>query len=226
MGGRQDRRPPVVVDNTFLGPFLQSPLDEGADLTLMSLTKYAGGHSDLLGGSVSGSAERIGELKRLRTLLGSPLDPQSAWLTSRSLETMHLRTDRAAANAAAVAAFLSDHPKVRDVTYLGFLPPGRPARAVYERQCAGAGSTFSFRIRGGEREAFAMLDRLRVLRMAVSLGGTETLICHSATTTHYAVPRPLREEVGVDDSSLRISVGVEHASDLIADLARALEAVP
>jgi cystathionine gamma-synthase/methionine-gamma-lyase len=226
MGGRQDRRPPVVVDNTFLGPFLQSPLDEGADLTLMSLTKYAGGHSDLLGGSVSGSAERIGELKRLRTLLGSPLDPQSAWLTSRSLETMHLRTDRAAANAAAVAAFLRDHPKVRDVTYLGFLPPGRPARAVYERQCAGAGSTFSFRIRGGEREAFAMLDRLRVLRMAVSLGGTETLICHSATTTHYAVPRPLREEVGVDDSSLRISVGVEHASDLIADLARALEAVP
>lgn len=223
---RQGRRPLVVVDNTFLGPFGQSPLEQGADLSVMSLTKYAGGHSDLLGGVVSGSAERVGAIKRLRTLLGSPLDPQTSWLVLRSLETLHLRTERAGANAATVATVLRGHPKVEGVTYLGFLPPGTPARAVFDRQCAGAGSTFSFRIRGGEREAFAMLDRLRVLRMAVSLGGTETLICHSATTTHYATPRALREEVGVDDSSLRVSIGIEHAGDLIADLSQALDAIP
>ena len=222
----QGRRPVVVVDNTFLGPFLQAPLEHGADLTVMSLTKYAGGHSDLIGGVASGSRDQVGALKRLRTALGSHLDPQTCWLVLRSLETLHLRTARAAANAAAVAGFLRGHPRVRDVTYLGFLEPGSPARAVYDRQCAGAGSTFSFKVRGGEQDAFAMLDRLRVLRMAVSLGGTETLICHSATTTHYAVPKAVRDEVGVDDSSLRISVGIEHPGDLIADLAQALEAIP
>lgn len=226
IGRAQGHRPPVVVDNTFLGPFQQNPLRHGADLCVTSLTKYAGGHSDLLGGSISGDSAMIGRLKQLRTLLGTHLNPHDCWMLLRSLETMHLRTERAGRNATAIAAFLRDHPKVASVTYLGFIAnEGGPGAAAFARQCRGAGSTFSFRIRGGEAAAFRMLDRLQVIRMAVSLGGTETLICHSATTTHFAVPRERREAMGVDDSTLRISVGVEHEADLIADLDRAMEAV-
>lgn len=226
IGRAQGHRPPVVVDNTFLGPFQQNPLRHGADLCVTSLTKYAGGHSDLLGGGISGDAAMIGRLKQLRTLLGTHLNPHDCWMLLRSLETMHLRTERAGRNATAIAAFLRDHPKVASVTYLGFIAnDGGPGAAAFARQCRGAGSTFSFRIRGGEAAAFRMLDRLQVIRMAVSLGGTETLICHSATTTHFAVPRERREAMGVDDSTLRISVGVEHEADLIADLDRAMEAV-
>jgi methionine-gamma-lyase len=219
------RRPLVTVDNTFLGPFLQTPLEHGADLCITSLTKYSGGHSDLLGGGVSGARETIGRLKKLRTVLGSHLDPHACWMLLRSFETLHLRTERACANARAVATFLREHRKVKAITYLGFIADGSPASTVFERQCADAGSTFSFSLHGGEAEAFAMLDRLRVIRNAVSLGGTETLICHSATTTHYAVPRERREAVGVDDATMRLSVGVEHVGDIIADLRQALEAV-
>lgn len=222
---RQGKRPVVVVDNTFLGPLQQSPLEQGADLCLTSLTKYAGGHSDLLAGCVSGRTELVGQLRKLRTTLGSHLDPYNCWLLLRSLETLPLRSERANANAARVASFLAGHPKVASVTYLGLLEEGQAGHALFKRQCAAAGSTFSFKIEGGEAEAFAFLDRLRVFRMAVSLGGTESLICHSASTTHYAVPRERREEVGVDESSLRISVGIEHIDDLIADLSEALEAI-
>ena len=225
IGRRQGRRPLVGVDNTFLGPFVQSPLAHGADLCMTSLTKYAGGHSDLLAGGVSGKADVIARLKMFRTLVGSTLDAHTSWLLLRSFETMHLRTERAAQNALAVATFLRDHPKVASVTYLGFLAAGTRARAAFERQCSGAGSTFSFRIRGGEAEAFRMLDALRVLQMAVSLGGTETLICHPATTTHYAVPKERREAAGIDDATMRLSVGIEHIDDLIADLGAALEEV-
>lgn len=225
VGARQDRRPLVSVDNTFLGPFVQSPLALGADLCITSLTKYCAGHSDLLAGGVSGKAAPIATLKAQRTFFGSHLDPFSSWLLLRSFETLPLRTERAASNARAVAECLRDHPKVASTNYLGFLPEGSPARAVMERQCRGAGSTFSFKIKGGEAEAFRMLNRLRVLRLAVSLGGTETLICHPATTTHYNVPVERRLAVGVDDSSLRLSVGLEHPDDLIADLRQALDAV-
>ncbi len=225
IGRSQGRWPLVCVDNTFLGPFMQNPLALGADLCMTSLTKYAGGHSDLLAGGVSGAKAPIARLKMVRTLFGSTLDAHSCWLLARSFETMHLRTERAAGNAAKIAALLRDHPKVGAVTYLGFTPPETAARAVFERQCRGAGSTFSFRIRGDEAAAFRLLDALKVMRLAVSLGGTETLICHPASTTHYAVPRERREEVGIDDATLRISVGIEHAEDLAADLLRALETV-
>lgn len=221
----QGRRPPIVVDNTFLGPLVSNPLRHGADLVMTSLTKYAAGHSDLLAGGLSGSAAMVRRLKQARTLFGNPLDAHSCWLLLRSLETLGLRTERAFANARAIAGFLKDHPKVRAVTWLGFLEPGTAARAAFDRQYRGTGSTFSFKITGDEAAAFRMLDRLRVLRMAVSLGGTETLICHSASTTHYAVPKARREAVGVDDSTLRISVGIENPDDLLADLDQALEAI-
>ena len=225
VGERTGRRPVVSVDNTLLGPFAQAPLRHGADLCMTSLTKYCAGHSDLLAGGVSGSAALVAPIKMLRTTLGNHLDPYTAWLLLRSFETAALRTERAYANARTVATFLRGHPKVKAVTYLGFLAEGSPARAVYDRQCRAAGSTFSFELNGGEAEAFRMLDALRVLRMAVSLGGSETLICHSATTTHYAVPRPLRLASGITDGVMRLSVGIEHVDDLIEDLAQALDKV-
>lgn len=226
VGARQaGRRPLVTVDNTFLGPFGQTPLAHGADLTITALTKYCGGHSDLLGGGVSGAKALVEPLKKLRMVLGSHLDPFSSWLLLRSLETLPLRTRRAVENASIVAGFLRDHPKVARITYLGFVPEGSPAHAALGRQAFAAGSTFSFDLKGGEAEAFRFLNRLRVLRLAVSLGGTETLICHPATTTHYATPRERREDVGIGDGTMRVSVGIEHPDDLLADLSQALEAV-
>jgi cystathionine gamma-synthase/methionine-gamma-lyase len=219
----QGFRPLVLVDNTFLGPLLQSPLALGADLTMVSLTKYCGGHSDLMAGSVSGSAELVAKLKALRTLSGNHLDPFSAWLLLRSFETLPLRTDRACRSARDVAEFLRSHPKVAGVTYLGFVDGA--ARAVFDRQCRGTGSTFSFHLHGGEAEAFRLLDALRLLRLAVSLGGSETLICNPATTTHYQVPRERREASGIFDGTLRVSMGLEAPADLIADLAQALGSV-
>ena len=221
---RQGFRPVVAVDNTFLGPFLQNPLALGADLCMTSLTKYAAGHSDLLAGAISGSAAMLSRLKLTRTLMGTALDAHTSWLVARSIETMALRTERAVVNARKIAAFLAAHPKVRWLSHLEHLPKGGAAEAVYHRQARGPGSTFSFKIAGGEAQAFAMLDALRIAKLAVSLGGTETLICHSASTTHYSVPVERRQALGVDDSSIRLSVGIEDADDLIADFEQALEA--
>jgi cystathionine gamma-synthase/methionine-gamma-lyase len=221
----QGFRPLLVVDNTFLGPLLQSPLALGADLCMTSLTKYCGGHSDLLAGGVSGRASLIGPLKALRTGLGNAMDAHTAWLLLRSLETLHLRTARACESALTIARHLSAHPKVEAVTFFGLAEPGSREHALLQRQCRGAGSTFSFRLRGGEAEAFRLLDGLRLLRLAVSLGGSETLICHPASTTHYPIPRERLAASGVSEATLRVSVGLEHAGDLIADLDQALERV-
>ena len=222
---RQGRRPVLAVDNTFLGPLLQAPLELGTDLVMTSLTKYAGGHGDLLAGGISGTKVLVDRLKQVRTLFGSHLDPFTDWLLARSIETMALRTERACSNAARIAQYLRDHPKVTGLTYLGLLPEESPERAVFEHQCKGAGSTFSFWVRGGEAQAFAMLDRLKLFKMAVSLGGTESLICHSASTTHCAVNAQHRMEMGIGESTVRVSVGIEHPEDLIADLAQALEGI-
>jgi cystathionine gamma-synthase/methionine-gamma-lyase len=219
---RQGARPLVCVDNTFLGPMLQNPLALGADLCMTSLTKYCGGHSDLLAGGVSGRAALIGPLRTLRTWLGNPMDAHTAWLLLRSLETLPLRTARACENALAVAGYLEAHPKVESVRFVGLARPGSREHALMGRQARGAGSTFSFRIKGGEAAAFRLLDALRLLRLAVSLGGSETLICHPASTTHYPIPRARLEEAGVTESTLRLSVGLEHPDDLIADLSQAL----
>jgi len=225
VGAKQGHRPLVVVDNTLLGPFAQRPIEHGVDLCMTSLTKYCGGHSDLLAGGVSGRKELIDHLRMQRTTWGNHLDPYTSWLVLRSLESVAVRTERAMQNARGVAEFLRDHPKVAGVTYLGFLEPGTRPRTVYDRQCKAAGSTFSFHLHGGEAEAFRMLDQLKLLKVAVSLGGSETLICHSASTTHYAVPPAQRLAGGITDGTIRLSVGLEHVDDLIGDLRQALEAV-
>lgn len=225
VAGVQGHRPLVVVDNTLLGPFAQRPIEHGVDLCMTSLTKYCGGHSDLLAGGVSGRKDLIDQLRMQRTTWGNHLDPYTSWLVLRSLESVAVRTERAMSNARSVAEFLRDHIKVVGVTYLGFLEEGSRPREVYNRQCKAAGSTFSFHLHGGEAEAFRMLDNLKLLKVAVSLGGSETLICHSASTTHYAVPPEQRLAGGITDGTMRLSVGLEHVDDLIADLAQALEAV-
>lgn len=140
------------------------------------------------------------------------------------METLSLRMSRAAENAATVAGYLATHPRVDSVNYLGFLTRDDPRYAVFQRQCESPGSTFSFSVKGGEAEAFRFLDALQVIKLAVSLGGTESLISHPASTTHSGVPRETRERLGVTDAMIRLSIGIEHPDDLIADLEQALAA--
>jgi len=218
-------RPPIAIDNTFLGPLWAKPLAQGADLSVYSLTKYAGGHSDLVAGGIVGSKALINQIQMLRNTIGTILDPNTAWMLLRSLETLELRMDRAGENAAKVCAFLKDHPKVETVGYLGFLEEGSRQADIYKRHCTGAGSTFSLYLKGGERESFAFLDALTIAHLAVSLGGTETLASAPAAMTHLSVPDERKQALGITDNLVRISIGVEDADDLIADFENALRAV-
>jgi methionine-gamma-lyase len=224
IGTAQGFRPIVACDNTLLGPVFQHPLAHGADVSIYSLTKYVGGHSDLIAGATLGSKATIGPIKALRGSVGTQLDPFSCWMLGRSLETLGLRMERANTNARLVAEFLHDHPRVAKVHHLAFLEEGSKAQAVYVRQCTGAGSTFSFDIKGGEKEAFAFLNALQIFKLAVSLGGTESLASHPAAMTHSGVPVEVRDRIGVLDTTIRLSVGIEHPDDLIADLVQALAA--
>ncbi len=224
IGAAQGFRPVLVCDNTLLGPVFQRPLAHGADLSVYSLTKYVGGHSDLIAGAALGARNVVEPIKALRGSVGTQLDPHSCWMLGRSLETLAIRMERANSNARIVAELLRDHPRVERVHYLGFLPAGSPARAVYERQCSGAGSTFSFDIKGGEKQAFAFLNALQIVKLAVSLGGTESLASHPAAMTHSGVPAEVRARIGVLDTTIRLSVGIEHPDDLVADLVQALGA--
>ena len=219
------RRPVVMVDNTFLGPLWQQPLKHGADVVIYSATKFIGGHSDTIAGAALGSAEVITPIRGLRTFLGTMASPWTGWLLMRSLETLKMRMTAAMKNARHVARFLNDHPKVERVHYLGDLSPEHPMFEVYQRQCLGPGSLIAFEVPGGEAEAFRVLNALRLVRLAVSLGGTESLAQHPASMTHADVPYDQRQQFGITDGMIRLSVGVEHYEDLIADLAQALEAV-
>jgi methionine-gamma-lyase len=221
-------KPPIAIDNTFLGPLWLQPLKHGADIVVYSLTKYAGGHSDLVAGGVLGSKEHINTIRMMRNTIGTICDPHTAWMLLRSLETLELRMSRAGENAVKVCEYLRTHPKVERVGYLGFLEstPGMERQAdIYRRHCTGAGSTFSLIIKGGEKEAFAFLDALKIAKLAVSLGGTETLASHPAAMTHLSVPDARKQALGITDNLVRISIGVEDADDLIADFEQALAAI-
>ena len=220
-------KPPIAIDNTFLGPLWAQPLKQGADIVVYSLTKYAGGHSDLVAGGVRGSKAHINTIRSKRNTIGTITDPHTAWMLLRSLETLELRMSRAGENAAKVCAWLRDQPQVERVGYLGFLEGGDDARQadIYRRHCIGAGSTFSLYLKGGEAEAFRFLDALRIAKLAVSLGGTETLASHPAGMTHLSVPDARKQALGITDNLVRISIGVEDADDLIADFSQALAAI-
>ncbi len=225
IGRRQGHRPLVVTDNTMLGPLYQNPLQCGADLNVYSLTKYVGGHSDLVAGGVTGRRAVVQPIRMLRGAMGTQLDPNSAWMLLRSMETLKLRMERANDNAQRVAEFLAGQPKVISVKHLGLLAAGDPRRTVFERQCQAAGSTFSFEVQGGEAGAFRFLDALQVIKLAVSLGGTESLASHPAAMTHSGVPAEVRDRLGISASMIRVSIGIEHPDDLIEDMRQALAQV-
>ncbi len=223
-----DDKPPIAIDNTFLGPVWLQPLKHGADIVVYSLTKYAGGHSDLVAGGLLGSKAHIDTIRSMRNTIGTITDPNTAWMLLRSLETLELRMNRAGENAVKVCGYLRGHPKVERVGYLGFLAdePGMERQAdIYKRHCIGAGSTFSLFLKGGEAESFAFLDALKIAKLAVSLGGTETLASHPASMTHLSVPDARKQALGITDSLVRISIGVEDPDDLIADFTQALDAI-
>jgi methionine-gamma-lyase len=217
--------PPIAIDNTFLGPLWAKPLAQGADVSVYSLTKYAGGHSDLVAGGLVGSKAVIDKVRLMRNTMGGICDPNTAWMLLRSLETLELRMNRAGENAARVCEMLRDHPKVERVGYLGFLEEGSRQADIFKRHCTGAGSTFSLYLKGGEKEAFAFLDALQIAHLAVSLGGTETLASHPAAMTHLSVPEERKQALGITDNLVRVSIGVEDPDDLVADFQNALRAV-
>ncbi|MCB0430815.1 MAG: cystathionine gamma-synthase family protein [Flavobacteriales bacterium] len=216
----------VAVDNTYMGPLWQHPLAHGADLVLYSATKYIGGHSDVIAGACLGNAELIGRVKTLRTFLGNMAGPWTGWLLLRSLETLKIRMETQAANARVIADFLGSHPLVEKVYFLGTLEgTSSPQADIYKRQCLSAGAMLSFDIRGGEQEAFAFLDHLKLVKLAVSLGGTESLAQHPASMTHAGMEKELKDELGITDKMIRLSVGVENSADLVHDIQQALHAV-
>lgn len=223
--GKPGRPALLAVDNTFLGPLWQHPLQHGADLVLYSATKYIGGHSDVIAGVCLGSAALIAQVKELRTIFGTMAGAHTGWLLMRSLETLKLRMTSQMKNARYVADYLAEHPKVERVYYLGHLREGDPGYGVYRRQCLAPGSMISFDLVGGEAQAFRFLNALRLVKLAVSLGGTESLAEHPASMTHSDVDPAERLALGITDKMVRLSVGVEHPEDLIADLAQALAVV-
>ncbi len=223
--GPSDDRPVVMVDNTFLGPLWQHPLRHGADLVLYSATKFIGGHSDVIAGAALGRAEPLGRVRALRTFLGTMAGPWTGWLLLRSLETLKMRMTAQMKNARYVADYLQEHPKIRRVYYLGLLGERDPMHAVYRKQCLAPGSVISFDVDGGEAEAFRFLNALQLAKLAVSLGGTESLAEHPATMTHADIPPADQAHMGIGPGMVRLSVGVEHFEDIVADVEQALAAV-
>lgn len=216
----------VAVDNTYLGPLFQNPLELGADLILYSATKYIGGHSDVIAGACLGSSATIARIKKLRTFLGNMAGPWTGWLLMRSLETLKLRMEKQAANAQKVAQYLANHSKVESISYLGLLSEKDGEQYdIYQRQCKSPGAMLSVKIKGGEEEAFAFLNALKLVKLAVSLGSTESLAQHPASMTHAGIEAEEKLRIGITPNLVRISIGVEHFEDLIHDIEQALAKV-
>lgn len=212
----------VCVDNTFASPYLQNPIDFGADLVLHSATKYLGGHSDVVHGAVVARSRELHEqLKFLQNACGAVPGPMDCFLVLRGIKTLHLRVERACENAAQIASYLAGHPRVSKVLYPGF--ESHPNHAVAKKQMRGFGAMVSFELEGGQLEdAKRVLAATRLFSCAESLGGVESLIGHPATMTHASIPREERLANGLSDTLIRLSVGVEDASDLIEDLGQAI----
>ena len=223
--GPTDPPPITMVDNTFLGPLWQHPIRHGADMVLYSATKFIGGHSDLIAGACLGDTEDMAKVRALRTFIGSGADPWTGWLLMRSLETLKMRMTAQMKNARYVADYLADHPRVRCVNYLGLLDEDHPMFDVYRKQCLSPGSLISFDVEGGEEGAFRFLNALQLIKLAVSLGGTESLAEHPACMTHADVPPEEREREGIGPAMIRLSVGVEHYEDILVDIEQALEEI-
>ena len=224
-GRERPDRPCIVVDNTFLGPVFQHPLELGADACIYSATKYLAGFSDMLGGVVTArDPSLIEKFKGTRALLGNILQPDESWLLDSRLPTLSLRMNHQSHNAVQIAEVLADHPKVNQVHYpMFFLEPDQ--RRICESQCDHPGAVFSLDIAGGKKAAFDFLRQLRITKNAVSLGGMESLACHPATTTHSEMSELELIAAGVTDGLVRVSVGIEDWRDLLRDYTDALDAI-
>ncbi len=213
----------VVVDNTFLSPYLQNPLALGADLVVHSTTKYLNGHSDSIGGAVvTADPDQASALRFIQNAIGAVPAPMDCYLCHRGIKTLAIRMDRHCENALALAQFLESHPRVTRTRY-PFLA-SHPQHALAQAQTRGGGGVVTFEMEGGLENARRFLESVEVFALAESLGGVESLIEHPAIMTHASVPREAREALGISDTLIRLSVGIEDASDLEADLAQALEA--
>lgn len=222
----EDKKVLLAVDNTYMGPVWQHPMKHGADLVLYSATKYIGGHSDVIAGACLGSNEVMLPVRTLRTFMGSMAGPWTGWLLMRSLETLKVRMDQQARNAAQVADYLVSHDRVAKVYYPGHLTEADGKQyEIFKRQCETGGAMIAFEVKGGEKSAFAFLNALKLAHLAVSLGSTESLAEHPATMTHADVDPELKERLGITPSLVRFSVGVEHYEDLISDIKQALDSI-
>jgi cystathionine gamma-lyase len=214
----------TVVDNTFASPFFQRPIEHGIDLVAHSTTKYLNGHSDVVGGAVMTSDDAVHErIRFLQNAVGGVPGPMDSFLVLRGLKTLHVRMQRHAENALAIAKFLERHPKVEKVTYPGLA--AHPQHALALRQMRGFGGMLTFVVTGGLEAARAFLKAVRIFACAESLGGVESLIEHPAIMTHASVPKETREALGIADGFIRVSCGIENVTDLIADLERGFAAI-
>jgi cystathionine beta-lyase/cystathionine gamma-synthase len=214
---------PVVVDNTFASPYVQRPIDFGADLVVHSTTKFLNGHSDSVGGVVVATRDdHIEWLRFVQNSQGAILGPMDSWLVLRGTKTLTVRMERHNGNAQVLAEYLAAHPKVTKVYYPGL--PAHPQHALAKRQMRGFGGLISFEL-GTLEKARTLLNHVRLLALAESLGGVETLISHPATMTHASVPPERRKQIGITDDMVRVSVGIEDVDDLKDDLAQALDRV-
>ncbi|MBM3448253.1 MAG: cystathionine gamma-synthase family protein [Bacteroidetes bacterium] len=212
-----------AVDNTYMGPLWQKPMDFGADVVCYSATKYLSGHSDLIAGVVVGKREHVVKVKTLRTFLGNMIAPYTAWLLTRSIETLKIRMDQQAKNALDVVAFLEAHPKVSKIYFPGSASQGEKQVALFQKQCSSAGAMISFDVVGGEEGAFRVLDHCELIKLAVSLGSNESLAQHPFSMTHADVADEEKIRLGITEGMIRLSVGIENSEDIIADLKQALE---
>ncbi len=215
----------LVVDNTFASPYIQRPLELGADLVVDSLTKFINGHSDVVGGMVvAGTEADYRKVKRMFTIFGGTMDPHQAWLILRGVRTLPLRLEKSQQNASIIARFLSAHPKVTWVRYPGL--PDHPQHETAAKQMDGFGSMISFGVKNGLEGGITVMNSVRLITLAVSLGGVESLIEHPASMTHASIPREEREQAGILDELVRLSVGCEDHEDLCEDLDQALNRIP
>jgi cystathionine gamma-synthase len=213
----------LVIDSTIATPINQRPIEQGADLVLHSMTKYLGGHNDVLGGVISGTAELVQRLRDFQGEIGGCMDAHQAYLILRGMKTLQVRVERMNATGLALARFLEQHPKVKQCFYPGLA--SSPYHEVAGRMMSGFGSLISFWVKGGEAEAFRVMDSLRIPRNGPSLGGVESLVCHPASLTFYKLGREAREAIGICDELIRYAAGLEDADDLIADLDQALATI-
>lgn len=221
----KDKRVITVIDNTFLGPVFSHPIKHGFDLVLYSATKYIGGHSDVIAGAVVGSKDLMKRVRSFRSIMGTMASPNTGWLLMRSLETLKMRMTLQAQNAEKIAKWLSTHPKIDKVYYLGLLKKGNPQYKIYKQQCLSPGAMISFDVRGGEKQAFKVLNAMKLIKLAVSLGSTESLAEHPYSMTHTPVNDDLKKKMNLTEKMIRLSVGVEHYEDIIADIEQALSKI-